>query len=146
MLKLWMINRKWGDFMKLYEVLSILDSLFTPNTTEFSDYAKWTSDDNGFLRTCFCRKRNILKNRNIGRDVTHIVVGCETRLDRNNLVCKWVNDPFEYEETMFKMQICFDSFEGLEDEVEWNGEMGYRYCYIIDLENKSMTFVKCERY
>ena len=69
--------------MKLYDILSVLDTVFTPNTTEFSDYVKFTSDDNGFLRTCFCKKNYLLENRNISKNCTHAVVACEFPFDRN---------------------------------------------------------------
>ena len=124
--------------MKLYDILSVLDTVFTPNTSEFSDYVKFTSDDNGFLRTCFCKKNYLLENRNISKNCTHVVVACEFPFDRKNLVCKWVIYPFEFEKTMLKMQICFSSKESLEDDVEWNYEMGYKYCYVIDLQRKAI--------
>lgn len=47
----------------LYGVLEALDGIFSPDSTKFSDYVKETSDDNGFLRTAFCKKKDLLKDK-----------------------------------------------------------------------------------
>ena len=47
----------------LYGVLEALDGIFSPDSTKFSDYVKETSDDNSFLRTAFCKKKELLKDR-----------------------------------------------------------------------------------
>ena len=133
--------------MKMYEMLSILDNVFTPDTTEFSDYVKWTSDDNGFLRTCFCKKSRVLRDRNIPKDCTHVIVGCDSEFNKADLICKWVDDPFEFMSTVLKMQICFTvkDKEAIEDEVDWNHGMGYKFCYLVDLRSKSIVDIFVDR-
>ena len=42
--------------MTLHQALRVIDHTLTPGTTKFSDYVLETSDDNLFLRTCFCKK------------------------------------------------------------------------------------------
>lgn len=123
----------------LYQVLEMLDKIFTPNTTEFSDYVKWTSDDNGFLRTCFCKKSKQLENRKIPKDCIYIIVSFDKPFNQNNLICSWTDEPFEFEETITKMQISFDvSKDSIESDIEWNFGMGYMHCYVIDLATETI--------
>lgn len=96
----------------------------------------------GFLRTCFCKKKENLKDRSISKDCTHIVVGFDCAFNRNDLICSWTDDPFEIEETVTKMQICFVSADAVEDEVNWNFGMGYRFCYVVDLETEKVVAEK----
>lgn len=126
----------------LHKVLRMLDGVFTPDSTEFSDYVLSTSDDNGFLRTCFCKKKKKLKDRSIFKDCTHIVVGFACPFNRNDLICCWTDDPFEFEETVTKMQISFVTADTVESELDWNFRMGYRFCYVVDLETEKIVAEK----
>ncbi len=125
--------------MTLYGVLGILDELFTPNSTLFSDYVKCTSDYNGgFLRTCYCKKSKIQGDRRISDDLNCVVLGMSMPFDKDKLITYHAKTPFEFEATLTKMQVCFTVKEDVDDEVEWNQELGYSYCYIIDLNSKEI--------
>ena len=51
--------------MTLHQALRVIDHTLTPETTKFSDYVLETSDDNLFLRTCFCKKDWQLEDREL---------------------------------------------------------------------------------
>lgn len=116
----------------IYGVLEALDSIFSPDSTKFSDYVKSTSDDNGFLRTAFCKKKEPLKDRPIPSETTHIVIGCNREIYEDDLICTWTDEPFECEEPLVKMQISFavDNADGKE---KWTVSMGYPICYTVEL-------------
>ena len=124
--------------MTVFDVLGILDDVFTPGTTAFSDYVKATSDDNGFLRTAFCKKRRILDDRSIPPDTTHVVIGSDCVIEERNLRCQWTGDPFEHEWTMTKLQICFSNAEGIGGKIDWNRQMGYHFCCVADLSAREV--------
>lgn len=117
----------------LYGVLEALDSIFSPDSTKFSDYVKSTSDDNGFLRTAFCKKKKLLKDRPISKDTTHIVIGSTREIYEEDLICTWTDEPFECEEPLIKMQICFATADTVDEKEKWSVSMGYPICYTVEL-------------
>lgn len=116
----------------IYGVLEALDSIFSPNSTKFSDYVKFTSDDNGFLRTAFCKKKELLKDRPIPSNTTHIVIGCNRDIYEEDLICTWTDEPFECEEPLIKMQISF-AVGNADEKEKWTASMGYPICYTVEL-------------
>ena len=117
----------------LYGVLEALDSIFSPGSATFSDYVKETSDDNGFLRTAFCKKKKLLSDRAIPKDTTHIVIGSTRDFYEEDLICSWTNDPYEFEEPLIKLQICFATADTVSEKERWTVSMGYPICYIVEL-------------
>ena len=117
----------------LYGVLEALDSIFSPGNTKFSDYAKETSDDNSFLRTAFCKKKELLKDRPIPSDTTHIVIGSTRDIYEEDLICTWTDNPYEFEEPLIKLQICFATTDTVAEKERWTVSMGYHICYIVEL-------------
>ena len=117
----------------LYGVLEALDSIFSPDSTKFSDYVKSTSDDNGFLRTAFCKKKKLLKDRPISKDTTHIVIGCNREIYEEDLICTWTDEPVECEEPLIKLQICFATADAVAEKERWTVSVGYPICYIVEL-------------
>lgn len=113
-------------------VLEALDNIFSPGNTKFSDYVKETSDDNGFLRTAFCKKKKLLSDRAIPKDTTHIVIGSTCDIYEEDLICSWTNDPYEFEEPLIKLQIYFATANVVEIE-RWTVSMGYPICYTVEL-------------
>lgn len=103
--------------MTIYEVLEILNQHYTPNTHLFSDYVLITSDDNGgFLRTCFMKKSQPLKDYNLG-DVKYVVVGFQDKFDPSMLKTVEKEDYFS---TQTKMQIIFIyDKKDIQPEIEW---------------------------
>ena len=107
-------------------------------TTKFSNYVLETSDDNLFLRTCFCKKDWQLEDRELDDDVTHAVVAFQHRFKEERLTCKFTRKPFPFVKTLTKMQVCFVNEAEVEDKIAWNKSMGYPHCYVIKLtESKS---------
>ena len=117
----------------LYGVLEALDSIFSPDSTKFSDYVKETSDDNSFLRTAFCKKKELLKDRPIPKDTTHIIIGSTRDIYEEDLICTWTDDPDEFEEPFIKLQICFASADTVAEKERWTVSMGYPICYTVEL-------------
>ena len=117
----------------VYGVLEALDSIFSPGSTKFSDYVKETSDDNGFLRTAFCKKKKLLFDRAIPKDTTHIVIGSTRDIYEEDLICSWTNDPYELEEPLIKLQICFATADAVAEKERWAVSVGYPICYIVEL-------------
>ena len=99
----------------LYGVLGALDCIFSPDSTTFSDYVRGTSDDNGFLRTAFCKKKELLKDRAIPQDTTHIIIGSTRDIYEEDLICIWTDDPCDFEEPFIKLQICFATADAVEE-------------------------------
>ncbi len=118
----------------VYGVLEALDGLFSPGTTKFSDYVKLTSDDNGFLRTAWTRKQLPFKNKQLPREITHIVVGSKREIDEKLLRWEWTDEPFGHEQTLSKFQIIFTDARSAADEVELNHEFGYNVNYVVQIE------------
>ena len=117
----------------VYGVLSALDNIFSPNSTKFSDYVKSTSDDNGFLRTAFCKKKGLLKDRPILEGTTHIVIGSTRDIYEEDLICTWTDEPYEFEEPLIKLQICFSAAGNVAEKERWSVSMGYPICYTVEL-------------
>lgn len=117
----------------LYGVLEALDSIFSPDSTKFSDYVKETSDDNGFLRTAFCKKKKWLSDRAIPKDTTHIIIGSTCDVYEEDLICNWVDDPYDFEAPFIKLQICFATADTVAEKERWTVSMGYPICYIVEL-------------
>ena len=117
----------------VYGVLEALDQIFSPGSTTFSDYVKETSDDNGFLRTAFCKKWKLLENREIPEDTTFIIIGSNREIDEDYLICAWTDTPFEFEETLTKLQIYFATADNVDAKEKWTISMGYPICYIVKL-------------
>ena len=89
--------------MTLHQALRVIDHTLTPETTKFSDYVLETSDDNLFLRTCFCKKDWQLEDRELDDDVTHAVVAFQNRFKEEKLTCKFTRKPFPFVKTLTKM-------------------------------------------
>ena len=117
----------------LYGVLEALNGIFSPDSTKFSDYVKETSDDNSFLRTAFCKKKELLKDRPIPKDTTHIIIGSTRDIYEEDLICTWTDDPDEFEEPFIKLQICFASADTVAEKERWTVSMGYPICYTVEL-------------
>ena len=119
--------------MTICEVLDVLDGIFTPETKAFSEYVKNTSDDNGFLRTAFCKKQKILGDRCIPSDTTHIIVGSDCVIEEKGLCCRWTDVPFDHIQSIAKLQLYFVNTENIDKVLEINRSLGYPFCYLIDL-------------
>ena len=117
----------------LYGVLEALDGIFSPDSTKFSDYVKETCDDNGFLRTAFCKKKKLLSDRAIPKDTTHIVIGSTRDIYEGDLICTWTDDPYEFEEPHIKLQICFATADTVTEKERWTVSMSYPICYTVEL-------------
>ena len=117
----------------VYGVLEALDSIFSPDSTKFSDYVKETSDDNSFLRTAFCKKKELLKDRAIPLETTHIIIGSTRDIYEEDLICIWTDDPYDFEEPLIKLQICFATADAVAEKERWTVSMGYPICYIVEL-------------
>ena len=117
----------------LYGVLETLDSIFSPDSTKFSAYVKETSDDNGFLRTVFCKKKELLKDRAIPKDTTYIIIGSTRDIYEEDLICTWTDEPIECEEPLIKLQICFATADTVAEKKRWTVSMGYPICYTVEL-------------
>ena len=117
----------------LYGVLEVLNGIFSPGSTKFFDYVKETSDDNGFLRTAFCKKKELLKDRPIPKDTTHIIIGSTRDVYDEDLICIWADDLYELEEPLIKLQICFATADTVAEKERWTVSMGYPICYIVEL-------------
>ncbi len=122
--------------MTLYELIQQISEILTPDTNSFYDYVLHTSDDNGgFLRTCYCLRERLTKDRNI------------SDLDKA-VVC--FREPFSEEVykndtsyTSMKMQLFYDERD-LESNISWSAELGYPFSYIFDLKNKTYSYQKNE--
>lgn len=117
----------------LFDILNILNDYFTPNTKDFYDYVLWTSDDHtSFLRTCYKQKSKCLPNGKIAKSVTHVVVAFTHLFEAKGLIIK----PWEIDQrvlrTNIKLQVCFTN-EDIEPEIELNRELGFGYCYVLNL-------------
>ena len=119
--------------MTLHQALRVIDHTLTPGTTKFSDYVLETSDDNLFLRTCFCKKDWQLEDRELDDDVTHAVVAFQNRFKEEKLTCKFTRRPFPFVKTLTKMQVCFVNEAKVEDKIAWNKSMGYPHCHVVKL-------------
>lgn len=117
----------------IYSLLESLDEVFTPGSTKFSDYVKDTSDDNGFLRTAYCKLPERMRNRPVSNKVTYAVIGSEHYIREEDLRCEFTVDPFEYNETKTKLQVSFVNSLEIEDTIRWNKEVGYPICTVIPL-------------
>ena len=117
----------------LYGVLEALDSIFSPDSTKFSDYVKETSDDNSFLRTAFCKKKELLKDSPVPKDTTHIIIGSTRDIYEEDLICIWADDPYDFEAPLIKLQICFATADTVAEKERWTVSMGYPICYIVEL-------------
>ena len=123
------------------DILPILDEVFTPQTNEFSEYVKWTSDCNGdFYRTCYHKKDTPIRNHYDGwQTATHIVIAFSesTPYSRDKLGYELEHN---IEATKLKMQLCPLPEEHIRECIEWNKSMDYPTYKVINLlERKDVT-------
>ena len=117
-------------------ILPVLDRVFTPGTTVFSDYVRYATDCNGdFYRTCYRKKAEPIDNQYYGyRKTTHIVVAFEENVPINK-------DSFSFEKegnvelTRLQMQLCPVKESHIDECIQWNIDMGYPCYRVVDLIN-----------
>ena len=124
--------------MNLYELIHQISQILTPNTNSFFEYVINTSDDNGgFLRTCFIKKNEKLRNFDIQ---------CMDKV----LVCfakEFVEGDY-YEDgtalTKTKLQLFYSKNMSIPARSRWSCGRGYKYSYIFDLKEKTYTYERNE--
>lgn len=144
-------NGLYGNQMKgiwtLYDVLTLLNGYFTPNSKVFFNYVLWTSTRHtNFLRTCYCKKAGKLRDDKPSAAITHIVVGFLTSdksnplfvpcLDRKGLkkdLQTCMKDLGSFTST--KMQIIFARNNEVKQEVELNSNLGFTKNYVFELKS-----------
>lgn len=117
--------------MTLYELIKQISEILTPETDSFYNYALYTSDDNGgFLRTRYCWWEKPVDNKKLGKkEYKKVMVTMGEPFDEKKLTIK--------EDTLVKMQITYGVTNATIDDAEWDIQLGYRYVYIFDLQNKT---------
>lgn len=119
------------------QILPILDEVFTPETTDFSEYLKWTSECNGdFYRICYRKLEEPIKEEYLGWvNTTHIVIAFDssTPYSRDKLGFKL---KCSVELTKLKMQLCPVAGQDVKEAIQWNIDMGYPTYKVIDLVSK----------
>ena len=118
----------------LYDALNIMNDYFTPDSKKFFKYVIWGSDDNvDFLRTCYRKKNSPIPNGKLAETITYVVVCFETEFNPELLnYSAWDIKP-DILKTNLKMQISFVRKNSIEEEIDWNKEMGYVYPFVFDL-------------
>ncbi|MBR1454838.1 MAG: hypothetical protein IJ593_09405 [Lachnospiraceae bacterium] len=120
--------------MTLYELIKQANDVLTPGTEKFYDYVINSSDNNGgFLRTCYHRHSKPLEDY---KHCDDIAVVCFSKPFKEKDLDYDFSDLFGYQ-TRTKLQFVYSG--GIE-ELEWNFQMDYRYCYII----KNGKYIKLE--
>ncbi len=116
--------------MTLYKLIKQLSAIISPHSDAFFDYVINTSDDNGgFLRTCYCRRNNPIKDVSLGdRDYKTVLVTMERPFAEEDLHQK--------SSTYVKMQINYVNTDAVFQDAVWDAQLGYNYVYLVDLTNK----------
>ena len=117
--------------MTLYDALAKANKELTPDSNLFFFYVLKTSDDNGgFLRTCYCEKKRTLKDREI-EDIGFIVVGSQQLITEKRLLDCFTRTGIK---TKLKLQIYYGMVSSVEEGVEINENLGYKYNQVIYFE------------
>jgi len=112
--------------MTLYELIGKISAILTPETGSFYDYVIRTSDDDGgFLRTCFCYKSHLLRDREIA-DLDKAVVCFEEPFSEH-----YTDDGFY---TLVKLQLDYDQRQewSRKDFIRWSRDLGFPFAYVFD--------------
>ena len=117
--------------MTLFEVLSKANKDITPDSNLFYFYVLKTSDDNGgFLRTCYCEKKHIIKNKLI-ENVGFVVIGSMQPITERSLLRCFTRTGIK---TNLKLQIYYGMISSADEGIEINKNLGYKYNKVIRFE------------
>lgn len=116
--------------MTLYDLLRQISHIITPDSDEFFNYVINTSDNNGgFLRTCYCWRKNVIANIDLGtRKYRTVLVTMQRPINETDLYQR----PF----TELKIQIDYMNTDSVFEDAVWDAQLGYNYVYLVDLTNK----------
>ena len=118
-------------------ILPILDDIFTPGSTRFSDYLRWTCECHGdFYRTCHCKRNAPIKDTYDGyKKATHIIVAFSRStpfsIDRIGYE-PWM----DMESSKLHLQLTPAVEAAIEDAIQWDIDLGYPHYRVIDLVTK----------
>lgn len=114
--------------MTLHELIRQVSDIVLPNGGLY-EYMLHTFDDNGgFLRTRYCWRDAAVKDFEIG-EISSALLAAKNEIRPEQLTDK------ENARAKFQLTYCMD-FNG---DTEWERELGYVFCYVVNLENKSYT-------
>lgn len=115
--------------MTLHELLKQVADIVLPNSGLY-EYMLHTFDDNGgFLRTRYCWWNKPVNDYEKIKDIKLVLLTARSEIKPEQLTDK--------ENTRVKLQLTYS--EDFNGDTEWERQLGYCYCYIVDLENKSYT-------
>ena len=121
--------------MTLYELINQVAEIVLPGS-RLDEYILNTSDDNGgFLRTCYCRKGKPVNDRSVG-DLKTVLLTAKQKIEPEQLK--------DREYTRAKLQLTYGNDYTNPEDLEWDRELGYCWCYIVDLEEKAYSILKEE--
>ena len=105
--------------LKLYDILKVLNGYFTPDSTDFFDYCVNSLDKHhSFLRSCFCKREEALKDFDNTFDTPYLPAKGHPELN---------------------MQIVFTYESELDSERELCKELGFPYGYVLNPHTNEVT-------
>ena len=120
--------------MTVYDFIRKISDIITPETGAFYDYVLYTSDDNGALRTCYCRHSRPLKNFDISDPPEYVLVSAEAPINTDELS----NERGSY----VKLQITYDYRYPIDEHMKIDANLLYRFHYVFDLEEKEYIMLE----